>query len=465
MHRTLPLVVLGLLVVLAWPAAQAQNDAGGKPPPAGPGHDPARRDGVSGSKLRPTLGIRIDLNKLFAPTRTEPTHEPGQLLVLWPDETEARAGLAWLAQNEQLVAAEQHGLPALGGVLALFVLTDDTQARLLRERIRAAQPQWVVDLNARATPQQHDSAGAAAPKPATAPRLYAHAMLGLTPAVPRPPALRVGVIDTELDPGWLQPSAARLWNGSTVQLRSLLAADDTAAPPTHGQQVAMLLAGVALANGFAGAAPAVELRWAAVMRRTGASIHTDSLRLARALDWLVGQQVQLVNLSAGGAGDDILRTVVGQVLARGVALLAAAGNQPTENAVYPAAYAGVWAVTAVDAQAQAYAQASRARHVAFAAPGVDVWVPDAVGVPGATASSNDSTMASPAGRYVSGTSFATALASGALARLPASFWQLAPMERKARLCEAARPGAPPQAVLGCGLLRFDAIARNQESRP
>ena len=464
MRRTLPLRVVCLLVALGWPAAQAQNNPGGTPPAAAPGHEQPRRDGGSGLGLRLNPSIRIDLNKLFAPTRTEPTHEPGQLLVLWPDEVEARAGLAWLAQNEQMVPVEQHVLPALGGVLALFALADDAQARRLRERIRAAQPQWVVDLNARATPQQRDGADAAAHRPAAAPRLYAHAMLGLTPAAQRPPTLRVGVIDTDLDPGWLQPGAARLWNGSTVQLRSLLAANDTAAPPTHGQQVAMLLAGAALANGFAGAAPAVELRWAAVMRRTGASIHTDSLRLARALDWLVGQQVQLINLSAGGAGDDILRTVVGQVLARGVALLAAAGNQPTDNAVYPAAYAGVWAVTAVDAQAQAYAQASRARHVAFAAPGVDVWVPDAVGAPGASASSDDSTPDTHPGRYVSGTSFATALASGALARLPAAFWQLAPMERKARLCEAARPGALPQARLGCGLLRFDAIAGVQEGR-
>lgn len=444
---------LCLVLALAWPGAQAQNTPGGTPPPIGPGNELPRRDGASGGPLRLIPGIRIDLNKLFTPTQDEATHEPGQVLVLWPDANNARDGLMWIAQVEQLLPAEQHALDALGGVLAMFQLPDAVQALLLRERLRAAQPQWVVDLNARAVPQQRD---AAAPGP-VAPRLYAHAMLGLAAAAPTATTLRVGVIDTGLDDAWLQPEGARHWNGSRVQLRSLLTANDIPALPIHGQQVAMLLAGAALPNGFSGAAPVVDLRWAAAMRRLGQSSSTHSLLLARALDWLVGQQVRLINLSAGGAGDDILRTVVGQVLARGVTLLASAGNQPDTQAVYPAAYAGVWAVTAVDAQGLRYVQASRGKHVAFAAPGVDVWIPDDAGTSGSNGAS--------IGRYVSGTSFATALASGALARLPESFWQLDAAARKARLCEAARPGASAQAALGCGLLRFDSPGLAQDKAP
>ncbi len=444
---------LCLLLALAWPGAQAQINAGGTAPPPEPGHEQPRRDGASGGLLRLIPGIRIDLNKLFTPAQNEATHEPGQVLVLWPDADSARDGLMWIAQAEQLRPAEQHALDALGGVLAMFQLPDSAQALLLRQRLRAAQPQWVVDLNARAAPQQRD---AAAPGPA-APRLYAHAMLGLAPAAPAATTLRVGVIDTGLDDAWLQPEGARRWNGSRVQLRSLLSANDTPALPIHGQQVAMLLAGAALPNGFAGAAPVVELRWAAAMRRLGPSSSTHSLLLARALDWLVGQQVRLINLSAGGAGDDILRTVVGQVLARGVTLLASAGNKPDAQAVYPAAYAGVWAVTAVDAQGLPYVQASRGTHVAFAAPGVDVWVPDGTGASDPDGAST--------GRYVSGTSFATALASGALARMPASFWQLDAAARKARLCQAARPGTSAQAALGCGLLRFDSALLAQDQAP
>lgn len=448
--------VLALLLSLASLAAPAQNNPQG--PPAGPNPQTPRGEPAVGSRLRLIPGLRIDLNRLFAADSTEVRHEPGQVLVLWPDVESANAGLAWIAQREQLVPAEQHALAALGGMLALFQLSDDAQARGLRDRLRAAQPHWVVDLNARATAQQRDRSGAdAAPAANAPPRLYALAMLGLKPAALTLPALRVGVIDSALDPAWQRPEAAQVWNGSTLQLRSMLGPTDVAAADSHGQQVAMLLAGAALSNGFVGAAPAVHLHWAIAMRRSGQTSSTHSLLLARALDWLVGQQVQLINLSAGGAGDDILRTVVAQVLARGVTLLAAAGNRPDTLAVYPAAYAGVWAVTAVDATGQAYAQASRATHVSFAAPGVDVWVPDAAALAAVMQSSD--------GRYVSGTSYATALASGAVARLGPEFWRLEPAARRQRLCDQARRSATEPSLLGCGLLRLDLLAEGPFGRP
>ena len=458
-------LTLGVCWAMTNPLAHAQGHPAGVPPPAG-GPEQPRRDDATGPRLRFSPSIRIDLSKLFNQAAEEPTHEPGQVLVLWPDEDSARDGLAWIAQREQLQPAEWHALPTLGGVLAMYQLPEAAQAQLLRQRLRSAQPAWVVDLNARATPQQRggtsaasSSTDSAAVAPAAAnPRLYALAMLGLTSrptAWPeRPDALRIGVIDSALDPRLLQAAAAGWWSGRPPLPRSLLAATDTPAPPGHGHQVAMLLAGASLSNGFAGAAPDVPLHWAAVMRRVGAATSTNSLLLARALDWLLGQKVQLINLSAGGAGDDILRSVVGQVLARDVILVAAAGNRPDAQAVYPAAYAGVWAVTAVDARGQVYERASRAAHVSFAAPGVEVWVPDPMAAGGS--------LDAPIGSYVSGTSFATALASGALARLDPDFWRLTPAARLARLCGAARssaqPQPQPQAVLGCGLLNLEALA-------
>ena len=460
-------LALGICAALTNPLAQTPGNPTGPPPPtAGP--DQPRRDGASDTRPRFSPSIRIDLSKLFNQAAEEPTHEPGQVLVLWPDEDSARDGLAWIAQREQLQPAELHALPSLGNVLAMYQLHDAAQALLLRARLRAAQPAWVVDLNARATPQQREATSAptslATAVPAVArPRLYALAMLGLaaraTAQPERPNALRMGVIDTGLDPRLLQAAAAGWWNGHPPRLHSLLAATDTPAPPRHGHQVAMLLAGANLSNGFAGAAPAGPMHWAAVMRRVGTATSTNSLLLARALDWLMGHKVQLINLSAGGAGDDILRSVVGQVLARDVILVAAAGNQPDAQAVYPAAYAGVWAVTAVDARGQVYERASRSAHVSFAAPGVEVWVPDPMAAGGS--------LDAPMGGYESGTSFATALASGALARLGDDFWRLAPAARLARLCGAARPAAQAQAqpVLGCGLLNLEALAPKLSTPP
>ena len=241
---------LALWLVLSATPVLAQTQPGGTQ--GSPGQVPPRRDAPAGERLRIVPGLRIDLSRLLAPAPAEHSHEPGQLLVLWTDEESAREGLAWIAQREQLVPAERAPLAALGGVLAMFQLAGDDPARRLRDRLRAAQPLWVVDLNARALPQQRDDTGEARPRP----RLYALDMLGLAPAERRAPTLRVGVIDTALDPALLPAESALWWNGSSVSVRSVLAASDTPAPPAHGHQVAMLIAGARLPNGFAGAAPA-----------------------------------------------------------------------------------------------------------------------------------------------------------------------------------------------------------------
>ena len=56
--------------------------------------------------------------------------------------------------------------------------------------------------------------------------------------------------------------------------------------------------------------------------------------------------------------------------------LAAVANNPGRQAapIYPAAYAGVWAITAVDAAGKLYSQASRVRHITLAAPEAELWV-------------------------------------------------------------------------------------------
>ena len=266
-----------------------------------------------------------------------------------------------------------------------------------------------------------------------------------------------------------------MWNGSQIASHSVLASTDTAAGPAHGTAVALLMAAAPLANGFAGAAPALHIAWAGALRKLGAHDSSNSWLLAQAFNWLLGERVQLVNVSLGGAGDEVLRAVTARVLTKGVAVLAAAGNSADTASVYPGAYPGVWAVTAIDAAGQPYRHATRAQHVAFAAPGVDVWVPDAAALlaamlQGASASASASASVPAAqavsGRYLSGTSFATALASAALARMPAAFWQLDADTRKSRLCAAARAplqgvvpgGVPGEAPLGCGSLRVDAAA-------
>lgn len=355
--------------------------------------------------------------------------EAGQLLILWASEEAAAAGIALLQQNYQLVPSQRHQLENLGLTVILLVLPNDNQARQWRDRLRAEQPEWIVDLNARASPLQ------SAP-----PRLYAQKMLDGTAQLQTvslgsmAAGVRLGVIDTGID---LAMTRAEALNGSAIQLRGLLEAGEQPADPSHGIAVLQLMAGAAQANGFAGAAPPARLFWAAGMRDVGGKAVTNSLLLVRALDWLVGRGVVLVNMSLGGKGDAILQAVVARVLSMNVSIVAAAGNNPASNAPasYPAAYPGVWAATAVDAAGQLYTGATRAPYAMLAAPGAELWVPG-----------------SGAGSYVSGTSYASALAAATLAWQAPGFWSLSAAQRIQQVCSQSRK-LPDNSFLGCGLVQ------------
>jgi Subtilase family len=368
-----------------------------------------------------------------------PAFEPGQLLVLWINPDAATSGLSTLIDRYQLRPRQRYSLSNLGLTVVLLTLPTDREARALRERLRAEQPDWIVDLNARSLPIQASASSASQA------RLYAHKMLGITlhtnaaGSHSAPSSLRMGVIDTGLDSAWLSPEAL---NGSVVTIRSVLSPADKAADTAHGTAVLQLIASAPQTNGFAGAAPAMQLAWTSAMREVNGKASTNSLYLALALDWLVAQQVSLVNMSLGGQGDAVLQAVVARVLAKNIAIVAAGGNNPSRSAspVYPAAYAGVWAVTAVDAGGKLYAQAQRADYTTLAAPGAELWIP------------SKSPDAAQTGSYVSGTSYASALASAALAWQPTSFWSLSLSQKRTVLCQQS---IKPQgdAWMGCGLVQ------------
>ena len=121
-------------------------------------------------------------------------------------------------------------------------------------------------------------------------------------------------------------------------------------------------------------------------------------------------------------------------------MLAAAGNGGADAPpVYPAAQAGVVAVTALDAKLQPYAHANRGDYIAFAAPGVDVWA----ATPGG------------GGKYQSGTSYAVPFATAVFAAAKAAQPRAAPT-RWTRSSLRAREdlGAPGKdKVFGWGLIQ------------
>ena len=120
-------------------------------------------------------------------------------------------------------------------------------------------------------------------------------------------------------------------------------------------------------------------------------------------------------------------------------IVAAVGNAgPAAPPLFPAAYDGVAAVTAVDGEHQVYRRANRGDHVDFSAPGVDVLA------------------ATPGGGYatVSGTSFAAPFVTALIATREAT--QLSGVDVEIELQREAmdlgREGFDP--VYGYGLARW-----------
>jgi subtilisin family serine protease len=169
-------------------------------------------------------------------------------------------------------------------------------------------------------------------------------------------------------------------------------------PGSHGTAVASLFVG--RAPEFHGAAPGAELH--AVDVYCGGDAPGGRVRdIVLALSALMDAGVRVINISVVGPDNTVLAAAVRQVLAHSIVIVAASGNDgPNARPLYPAAYPGVVAVSAVDERQKVLLEACAGAHVSFAAPGADMLA----AVPGA--------------RYaaVRGTSYAAPLVAGLVAK-------------------------------------------------
>src|SRR5215472_4683028 len=166
---------------------------------------------------------------------------------------------------------------------------------------------------------------------------------------------------------------------STTNQRSFLEPGRVAADPAHGTAIAALLVGAPdpAHPGGGGLLPDADLYAAATFaQRGGGQSEADAFAIAEALDWMVQKHVRVVNVSLAGDDNALMALAVRRASARGTVLIAAAGNAgPHAPPAYPGALPEVIAVTAVDQQGAVFAGANRGSYIAFAAPGVRIWVP------------------------------------------------------------------------------------------
>ncbi len=136
----------------------------------------------------------------------------------------------------------------------------------------------------------------------------------------------------------------------------------------HGTAVTSLLVG---RGKIAGAAPRARLLAADVYGDDPAG--GNATAIVRALGWLVQRDVPVVTISLVGPANALLGKAIAAAQAKGTIVVAAVGNDgPAAPPAYPASYSGVVAVTGVDRRNRALVEAGRARHVDFAAPGADL---------------------------------------------------------------------------------------------
>lgn len=141
-----------------------------------------------------------------------------------------------------------------------------------------------------------------------------------------------------------------------------------AADGAHGMAVASLAAGSSAdAQGVAPGADVLSIRV------TGVDGVSDTFSVAQGIFAAVDAGANVINISLGGyATSPVLGEAVDYALAAGVAVVAASGNDQAARLAYPAAYAGVVSVGAVDALGVQAIFSNSGSTLQLTAPGVQV---------------------------------------------------------------------------------------------
>lgn len=173
--------------------------------------------------------------------------------------------------------------------------------------------------------------------------------------------VRIAILDTGVT-----SNPAFSSNISSVNFVALPA--DLAQQNGHGTAVASMIIGQ---NSLTpGVAPGADILSFRIANDLGQS---DSLTLAKGIVAAVDAGAQLINISMGSAGDSILvRNAIDYATAAGALIVAAAGNNGTDQVSFPGANAGVIAVGAVDARNDHLDFSNTGTQIAVSAPGYGI---------------------------------------------------------------------------------------------
>jgi subtilisin family serine protease len=319
-----------------------------------------------------------------------------------------------LARRHGLERLASQSFPLLGSTIGLFRIVDNRPVDTVRRELAADGSVRSVQLNYRYFLQDQK-------KPAIEgdAAQYAVAQLRLprAHAVVRGMNVTIAVIDSGIDAK--HPELANSIADSFDALGS------KEGPHTHGTGIAGAIVAHARLMGSAPEARLIAIR---AFGSGAKGAESTSYVILRGLNYAAEHGAQIINMSFAGPKDPLIERGIAATAARGILMVAAAGNAGAKSPpLYPAANPNVIAVSGTDAEQKLFAASNRGNHIAISAPGADIFLP------------------APDEKYqiTSGTSFSAAYISGVAALIMERNPALKPGDIRGILTNTARDlGAP-----------------------
>lgn len=320
-----------------------------------------------------------------------------------------------LARRHGLTRVSSENFPLIGATFGLFRITDGRPSETVRREFAADGSVRSVQPNFRYVLQDQKSSVPTEGDPAQ----YALARLRLPQAhtLAHGANVTVAVIDSGID-----AQHPELAHSIADNFDALGSAEG---PHVHGTGIAGAIVAHAKLMGSAPEARIIAIR--AFGGSTGGA-QSSSYIVLRSLNYAAEHGAQIVNMSFAGPKDAVIERAIAAAAARGLVLIAAAGNAGAKSPpLYPAANPNVIAVSATDQQDKLFSASNRGNYIALAAPGVDIFLP------------------APDGKYqmTSGTSFSAAYVSGVAALLLERNYTLKPEALRMTLAKTARDLGSP----------------------
>lgn len=320
-----------------------------------------------------------------------------------------------LARRHGLTRVSSENFPLIGATVGLFRISDGRPYETVRREFAANSSVRSLQPNFRYMLQDQKPAVLIEGDPAQ----YALAKLRLPQAhtLVHGANVTVAVIDSGID-----ARHPELVNSIADNFDALGSSEGA---HVHGTGIAGAIVAHAKLMGSAPEARIIAVR---AFGGTTGSAESSSYIILRSLNYAAEHGAQIINMSFAGPKDAVIERAIAATAARGLVLIAAAGNAGAKSPpLYPAANPNVIAVSATDQQDKLFTASNRGSYIALAAPGVDIFLP------------------APDGKYqmTSGTSFSAAYVSGVAALLLERNYTLKPNALRMALARTARDLGSP----------------------